>query len=135
MGNLARKLNRSKPAYKCTSKPFSQAEYEFVYNSVKNELTADVEKRIKEKITPMLREQIRKEVAAEITNEAYGHFLAITCNILLNDFGKLRSKDTRLKVFYEKLNEYAEQIENPTQKQLDAETEFAKQVEGITIQR
>ena len=133
--SMARKLKRQNTV----KAPFSQSEYQFVYNRVKAELKDSIEARIKERINtetlPLLRAEVRKEVSAEVTNEAYAHFLAIACNILMNDFGKLRSKDTRLKVFYEKLNEYAEEIENPSEKQLAAETELTRQVENIVIQR
>lgn len=131
--SMARKLKRQ------VKVPFSQSEYQFVYNKVKAELRDDLERRIKERINtetvPLLRQEVRKEVAAEVTNEAYAHFLAVACNILMNDYGKLKNKKTRLKVFYEKLNEYSEEIDKPSEKQLAAEAELEKQVDGIIIQR
>ena len=131
--SMARKLKRQVKVH------FSQSEYQFVYNKVKAELRDDLERRIKERINtetvPLLRQEVRKEVAAEVTNEAYAHFLAVACNILMNDYGKLKNKKTRLKVFYEKLNEYSEEIDKPSEKQLAAEAELEKQVDGIIIQR
>lgn len=62
-------------------------------------------------------------------------FLAIASNILMNDYGKMKSKDTRLKVFYDKLQEYSGEIENPSEQQLEAEKALAEQVDGIEIKR
>ena len=51
----------------------------------------------------------------------------------MNDYGKMKSKDTRLKVFYDKLQEYSGEIENPSEQQLEAEKALAEQVDGIEI--
>ncbi len=139
MGNLARKLKRAnKPAVK-PSVPVSKEQFDLVYSMIKGKMTAEVYDKVREHIMPIMREQlkeeIRQEVAGEITQEAYAKFLAVTCNILMNDFGKLKTKDTRLKVYYEKLQEYAGDIENPSEQQLAAEKALAEQVDGINVVR
>lgn len=135
MSSLTRKFNRQNKG----SKPISKSDYDYIYDMVRSqmhqEISDNIKKRLNDEVVPKLYEQARKEVAAQTTTEAYAHFLAVACNILMNDFGKLRNKDTRLKVFYEKLNEYSEEVENPSQKQLDAEAELARQVYGIKLQR
>lgn len=127
MGSLARKFSRK------NTKPISKGDYDYIYEMVRSqmhsEISESVKKRINEEIIPKLREELRKEVVAQTTDEAYAHFLAVACNVLLNDFGKLRPKDIRLKVFYEKLNEYMDDVENPSEQQIAAERELMKQVQ------
>lgn len=136
MGNLARKMRRaSKPA----AVPVSKGQFDIIYSMIKGKMTAEVYDKVREHIMPMMREElkdeIRREVAAEVTQEAYAKFLAVTCNILMNDFGRLKTKDTRLKTYYDKLQEYAAEVANPSEQQLAAEKELARQVEGIFVKR
>lgn len=138
MGNLARKLKRAnRPAI--SAAPVSKEQFDLVYSMIGDKLKSEVYSKVHEKILPVMREQlkdeIRQEVAGEITQEAYAKFLAVTCNILMNDFGKLKAKDTRLKVYYEKLQEYSCDIENPSEQQLAAEKALAAQVEGVNVVR
>lgn len=138
MGNFARKLKRaSRPVI--SAAPVSKEQFDLVYSMIGDKLKSEVYSKVHEQILPVIREQlkdeIRQEVAGEITQEAYAKFLAVTCNILMNDFGKLKAKDTRLKVYYEKLQEYSSDIENPSEQQLAAEKALAAQVEGINVVR
>lgn len=131
MGKLARRFKRSNNL----EMPVTKSEFDFIYSMVHNKMAAQVEENVKTRIVPAVRADLRKEVAAEVTNDVYAHFLAIASNILMNDYGKMKSKDTRLKVFYDKLQEYSGEIENPSEQQLEAEKALAEQVDGIEIKR
>ena len=131
MGKLARKFKRSNSL----EMPVTKSEFDFIYSMVHNKMAAQVEENVKTRIVPAVRADLRKEVAAEVTIDVYAHFLAIASNILMNDYSKMKSKDTRLKVFYDKLQEYSGEIENPSEQQLEAEKALAEQVDGIEIKR
>lgn len=139
MGRIERKLNRRAEKNSIIQKPITKDGYDYIYNMVRaklhKDLTEEVAGYVESKVVPKLKEELRKDIVVEVTNEAYAYFLAVACNILLNDFGKLNRKDTRLKVFYEKMQGYLEKIEDPDEKQIEAERELSRQVGGIEIKR
>lgn len=109
--------------------------YYMVRQQLKDEIRNEVMKKLEKNVIPNLKETLRKEVAQEATNDAYGHLIALACNILVNDFGKLNKKSTRLKTFYELLEEKYVEVENPSEQQLEAERELNRQLGRIQLVR
>lgn len=71
-----------------------------------------------------LRKGIYDEALAKTSEEAMATVLLVSVCILVNNFGKLTKKETRLQNFNELFKEYCEKLNAPTPAMLAAEEEF-----------
>lgn len=114
MGSLERKLRRKDDKEK--------AKY---ISDVKSEA-----KNIAEKVV----DKAMARATDEATEVALAKVLAVSAEIVYNDWSKLQKKETRLKVFVELMNEKLQQIQNPSKEQLEVERLLDEQC-GIKIGR
>ena len=92
-----------------------------------NGLAEDVKRKLSAELITQQREK-------EIVNEAICGAVLAMAGVLMNKWGYLVDKKTRLKRMYEFFNEALQNIENPNELQLAAEAELMKQA-GIEIRR
>jgi hypothetical protein len=67
-------------------------------------------------------------------NEAMAKILAVSAEIIYNDWSKLQKKDTRLKEYVALMNEKLQQVNEPSEKQLEIEKMLYEQC-GIKFER
>lgn len=62
-----------------------------------------------------------KKAFDEASEVALAKVLAVSAEIVYNDFGKLQKKESRLQVFVELMSQKLQHVENPTEQQLEVE--------------
>lgn len=67
-------------------------------------------------------------------NEAIAKVLAVSSEIIYNDWGKLQKKESRLKVYVELMSEKLQKVNEPSEKQLEIERMLDEQC-GVKIGR
>lgn len=100
-------------------------EKEKYYKDVKSEAT---------KIASKALDRVTNAAYEEAANDAIAKVMAVTAEIIYNDFGKLKNKDTRLSVYVELLTKKLQLVEQPTEKQLEVEKLLYEQC-GVKIGR
>ena len=78
--------------------------------------------------------KVRDKAYEDATNDAFTKLLAVATEIVYNDYGKLRDKDTRIKTFVRLLLSKAGKFENPSDEQKKVEQLLFEQC-GIMIKR
>lgn len=78
--------------------------------------------------------QEREDMWIEGYQEGFAEAIASVANLLMNDWGHLYARDTRLAEAYARIQRYREQLDNPSEAQLKAEVEFIKQT-GVPMGR
>ena len=107
MGSLERKLQRKDEK--------ARAKY---LQDIKSEAT---------KIASRAIDRTYQDAYEEASEVAMAKVLAVAAEIIHNDWGKLSRKDTRLKVFVNLMSEKLQQVDNPSDQQIEVERLLAEQ--------
>lgn len=86
------------------------------------------------KATKKSLEKVRDKAYVDASNDAIAKVTAVACEIVYNDYGKLRDKDKRLKTFVTLLYGKLKNIEKPSAEQQKVEQMLYEQC-GIMIKR
>ena len=78
--------------------------------------------------------KVRDQAYIDASNYAVAKVTAVACEVIYNDYGKLRDKEKRLKTFVTLLYGKLKNIENPSAEQQEIERMLYKQC-GIMIKR
>lgn len=83
-------------------------------------------------VTPKQLQYIKQEVTAKILEDALARVLLCAATVVDNDYGKLRSRETRLKKFIELAKKYLEHVDNFTE-EMQATNEKLQHEVGLEI--
>ena len=82
--------------------------------------------RITETQFNLMKKNMYNDCLADAAENAMATVLLVSVCVLVNDFGKLMKKETRLQNFAELFKQYSEKINCPTPLMLAAEDEFKR---------
>lgn len=78
--------------------------------------------------------KVREQAYGEAANDSFARVLAVATEIVYNDYGKLRDKNTRIKTFVRLLISKTGRFDNPSEAQKEIEQLLYKEC-GIMIRR
>lgn len=84
--------------------------------------------------TKMSLDKVRDKAYHDGSCDATAKVMAVACEIVYNEYGRLKNKDTRLKTFVTMLYDRLKNIDNPSDAQKEVERLLYKQC-GIMIKR
>lgn len=122
MGRLSKKLSKSMKNKAML--PFAQPAGVRSLNAQASILAGVVTKKITEE---RLDAGLKEDIWQEGFQEGFAEAIAAMCNVLMNDWGHLIKRKTRLKEAYNRLYDYREKLELCEPQQLAAEAEFTRQ--------
>ena len=129
MGKFSKKLSKS--IKNKSTMPFAQPAGIRNLNAQASILAGVVTKKITEE---RLDAGLKEEIWQEGFQEGFAEAIAAMCNVLMNDWGYLIRRKTRLKNAYSRLYDYRERLELCDPKQMSAEAEFVRQT-GLKLGR
>lgn len=78
--------------------------------------------------------KVREQAYLDASNDSIARISAVAAEIVYNDYGKMRNKDTRIKTFITLLYSKLKNIENPSDEQKEVERMLYKEC-GLMIKR